>query len=81
MITVFNRAELEITSSMKRQWEIRHALAANSIEYKLIVKGRYALRSHDFRAPSDNPDDGIYVYCFYVKEKDLPEARRLVGIH
>ncbi len=79
MITFFNRRELIMTDSMKKQWEIRHALATNDVEYKLVVKGRYAMRSFGFSAPPENPDKGMNLYYFYVRERDFDQACAVIS--
>ena len=73
MITIFNREELLMTDSMRVQGEVRTALEREHIEYKIISRGRYAMRG--IIPPRDNPDRDIYTYLIYVKEADLSRAQ------
>ena len=83
MITIFNRRELTVTHSMRRQGEIRALLAAHGIRYQLKTRGqddsltRAKLRARTGSA-GINPDYQ-YLYTFYVHKKDYETARQLIG--
>lgn len=84
MITVFNRRELIVTTSMKRQGEIRTQLAANGIDYRLKTRGQDdSLTRADIRARTGsagiNPDY-MYIYTFYVHQNDYEKAQYLMGL-
>lgn len=83
MITLFNRRELFVTQSMKRQGEIRSLLAQNHIEYHLKTRGQDdSFTRADIRARKGSA--GIdpefqYTYTFYVYKKDYEKAMNLIN--
>ncbi len=83
MMTPFNRRELTVTHSMKRQGEIRTLLAANGIDYRLKTRGQDdSLTRADVRARTGSAginSDYQYLYIFYVHKKDYESARHIIG--
>lgn len=83
MITLFNRRELFVTQSMKRQGEIRTLLAQNHIEYHLKTRGQDdSFTRADLRARTGSA--GIdpecqYTYSFYVHKNDYEKAMHLIN--
>lgn len=83
MITLFNRRELTVTLSMKRQSEIRKLLAANHIDYRLKTRGQGdSLIRADVRtlfgSAGINPEHQ-YIYTFYVHKNDYEKALHVIG--
>ena len=83
MITLFNRRELIVTQSMKRQGEIRTLLAQNDIEYHLKTRGQDdSFTRADLRARTGSA--GIdpacqYTYTFYVHKNDYEKAMHVIN--
>lgn len=83
MITLFNRRELIVTQSMKRQGEIRTLLAQNHIDYCLKTHGqddsftRADLRAHTGSAGID--PDFQYTYSFYVHKDNYEKAMHIIN--
>lgn len=71
MITVFNRKELTLVNDVEHLSKIRHALAANHIDYKIKFStpapgvGRYNSGTFGREGPC---------YIIYVKKNDYDEA-------
>lgn len=86
MITIFNRRELCITYSMKRQSEIRNALSDNNIDYQIKTVNRMSPSpvSRGIRAKTgsfgQNPHIN-YEYIFYVRKTDYDIAKRAISGH
>lgn len=83
MITLFNRRELTVTQSMRRQGEIRTLLASNGIEYRLKTRGQDdSFTRSDIRARTGsagiNPEYQ-YIYTFYVHQNDYEKALHIIG--
>lgn len=83
MIALFNRCELTMTHSMKRQGEIRTLLAANGIDYRLKTRGQDdSLTRTDIRARTGSAGidpEHQYLYTFYVHKNDYEKARHVIG--
>ncbi len=83
MITLFNRRELTVTHSMKRQGEIRALLAANGMDYQLKTRGqddsftRAGLRARTGSAGIK--PEWRHIYIFYVHKNDYEQARYIIG--
>jgi hypothetical protein len=83
MINIFNRKELTITFSMKKQSEIRNILSANKIEHITRVVNRNSPspfsggrgRTGTF---GQNPELSNE-YIFYVRKDDYEYAKHCIG--
>ncbi len=82
MILFFNRKELEITFSNKRQSEIRSILASNHIDYKIkVVNRNSAGLFNDTRLRTGTFGQNLemsYEYIFYVYKRDYEKARGIL---
>lgn len=83
MITLFNRRELTVTHSMKRQGEIRTLLADNHIDYRLKTRGQDDSRTRAdtrarFGSAGINPEFQ-YIYTFYVHKNDYESALHIIN--
>lgn len=83
MITLFNRRELIVTQSMKRQGEIRTLLAQNHIDYRLKTHGQDdSFTRADLRARTGSAGidpDFQYTYIFYVHKDDYEKAMHIIN--
>lgn len=84
MITLFNRRELLVTDSMKRQSEIRALLSKNGIGYSLKTRGQDdSLTRSDVRARTGSAGidlEHMYMYTFYVHKDDYEKAQHVIGM-
>ncbi len=79
MITIFNRKELTIAFSMKRQSEIREILRVNNIDYhiKTINRKSPSVFSTGERARTGTYGENLELSCeyiIYVKKQDYEQA-------
>ena len=72
MLTIFNRRELTVTFSLKRQVEIREALAAAGIRYSLRTR-RDASSGRGWSAAGGAAREREYM--FYVHRDDVDAAQ------
>lgn len=84
MITIFNRKELCITYSMKKQSDIRYALVDKNIEYQIKTINRMSASpfSSGTRARSGSfgqKMDLNYEYIFYVRKVDYENAKHAIN--
>lgn len=84
MITIFNRKELIVTTSMEKQAEVREILAQNNIPYevKTVNRGSGSALGGRTRAVSGalgEKQELTYEYIIYVKKEDYEEAASLTG--
>ncbi len=83
MMTLFNRRELIVTQSMKRQSEIRTRLAQNHIDYRLKTRGQddsFARADLRARTGSAGIDPEFqYTYTFYVHKNDYEKAMYIIN--
>lgn len=84
MITVFNRREVYITYSMKKQSEIRDALFNNNIDYKIKTVNRmspspFSIGSRGRMGSFGQNMDVNYEYTFYVKKADYDKAKYIIN--
>ncbi len=84
MITIFNRKELIVTYSMKRQSEIRSILANNNIKYhvKIIDRKNPSSFSAGSRSHTGTFGENIrleYEYIIYVRKEDYDNAKYLIS--
>ena len=82
MITIFNRRELYVTFSMKRQAEVRDILSGHGIAYQVKTVNRNSpspIASGRSRVGTafENPDRA-YEYIIYVRRKDYKTAKNLI---
>lgn len=81
MITVFNRKELAVTYSIKRQSEIRGILEANQIDYVIDTNGTVMRNVGGNRMMLsqvwEKPEQGTE-YKIYVKKQDYERAAQLI---
>lgn len=84
MITLFNRRQLIITDSMKRQSEIRALLSENDIGYSLKTRGQDdSLTRADVRVRTGSAGidpEHMYMYTFYVHKDDYEKAQHVIGV-
>ncbi len=84
MITIFNRKELTITFSMKRQLDVREILTNNKIDYSIKTINRKSPSpfSSGTRARTGTFGENLetsYEYIFYVKKEDYEQARHILN--
>lgn len=77
MIFIFNRKELEVTTSMKRQSEIRDILSQNQIDYKVKVINLNA-PSFFSQKGRNTATNTSYEYIFYVHKMDYDKANYVI---
>ena len=80
MITIFNRRELYITYSMKKQSEIRDTLSSNHIDYQIKTVDRmspspFSIGSRGRLGSLGQNMDVNYEYIFYVRKADYDLAQ------
>ncbi len=83
MITIFNRCELCITTSMEEQNRIRTILSNNNIDYtvkttNLLSPSPFA-RGHNTTGTFGINMNQVYEYKIYVHNKDFEEATYLIN--
>lgn len=78
MLTIWNRRELCITSSMRSISEVRNVLAANHIDYIVKTEDRALARTmlEPNRIPFGNQQH--ILYSVFVHKKDLEQAHYLI---
>ena len=81
MIHIFNRAELLSTSNLEKLAEVRNALDANEIDYK--VKYKTSLGASTARNGRAGSTYGAVpmsdaMYAVYVRRDDLDRAKNLI---
>ena len=84
MITIFNRKELFITYSMKKQSEIRDALYNNNIDYQIKTIDRMSPSPFSSgsrgRVGTFGQNMNInYEYIFYVRKIDYDNAKFIIN--
>lgn len=81
MITIFNRRELMITTSMEAQAKAREALAAGGIEYSVSVTNLLAPHgsARDRAGSFGYSAEAVYEYKIYVHKRDYDRAGHLTG--
>lgn len=84
MITIFNRKELYITHSMKKQSEIRDALSDNNIDYQIKTVDRMSPSPFSIglrgRVGSFGQNMNInYEYTIYVRKIDYDNAKLIIN--
>ena len=83
MIMIFNRKELIVTASMKKQEEVREVLSKNHIPYEVKTVNRSsgsALggRTRAVTGTFGEKPEFMYEYILYVKKEDYEEAVSLI---
>ena len=83
MITIFNRRELFVTYSIKRQAEIRDRLSEKGIDYSIRTVSRSAkfdgIRTGGLGTLGQMMEYDTE-YIFYVHRKDYEYACGLIGV-
>ncbi|NLO99565.1 MAG: hypothetical protein GX386_04665 [Clostridiaceae bacterium] len=84
MITIFNRKELYITYSMKKQSEVRDALLNNNIDYRIRTVNRmspspFSIGSRGRMGSLGQNMNVNYEYIFYVKKTDYDRAKYIIS--
>lgn len=84
MITIFNRKELFITYSMKKQSEIRDALYNNNIDYQIKTVDRMSPSPFSSgsrgRVGTFGQNMNInYEYIIYVRKTDYDNAKFIIN--
>jgi len=80
MITIFNRKELTIVNSTKKQVKIRECLDSHDIKYSLKVVYMYAqLSSRGHIGSFGQTMDSAYMYTFYVHKDDFDAAQAILA--
>ena len=74
MITIFNRRELYVTSSMKEQVQIRRILSQNGIAYRIYISQRGSRGGWN----ADTDPDFACTYSFYVAKRDYEKAVKIL---
>lgn len=76
MIFIFNRKELEITTSIKRKEKIENILIQNHIDYKVKIVNESGILPFT----SKNKQKGVhsYAYIIYVHKMDYERAGYLL---
>lgn len=77
MITIFNRREVLITLDMKRQADVRNALASKGIDYIFKTTNLCASSTGITGNVGINMDQSVE-YKIYVHKKDFDRAKRVV---
>lgn len=75
MLTIFNRRELTVTFSMKRQAEIREALTAAGINYSLSTRQDPATARGQATLGTGGRSQRELEYVFYVHKDDVDAAQ------
>lgn len=82
MLNIFNRKELMITFSMKKQSQVRDVLEQNHIRYYLKVVNRNSASffgDSRLRTGTLGQDiEHLYEYIFYVRKKDFSQAKYVI---
>lgn len=83
MITIFNRKELTITFSMKKQAQVCDILWSNNIDYRIKIINRKSPSpfSAGTRARTGTLGENLersYEYIIYVKKQDYEQGLYLL---
>lgn len=76
MIFIFNRKELEITTSLKRRKKIESILTQNQIDYKVKIVNEAGILP--FVGRNKQKEVHSYAYIIYVHKMDYEKAGYLL---